>query len=54
MKILVKRERLDTVVSPEAQAPTGGVDVTEAELYAEVELLTSSDLLEDVVRSTAS
>lgn len=52
MKILVKRERLDTVVSPEAQAPTGGVDVNEAELYAEVELLTSGDLLKDVVRST--
>ena len=52
MKILVKRERLDTVVSPGAQAPTGGVDVSEAELYTEVELLTSSDLLKDVVRST--
>ena len=26
--------------------------MNEAELYAEVELLTSSDLLEDVVRST--
>lgn len=50
MKILVKRERIDPVVTP--QAPTispVAVPVTEEDLNSEVELLKSEDLLEKVV-----
>jgi len=50
MKILVKRERLDPVVTAQSltntQVPT---TVSEEELNSEVELLTSNDVLEKVV-----
>jgi uncharacterized protein involved in exopolysaccharide biosynthesis len=52
MEILVKRERVDTAVSPgrdDALANPG--DVTEEEINSEVELLQSRDLLEKVVVS---
>jgi uncharacterized protein involved in exopolysaccharide biosynthesis len=49
MKILVKRERMDPIVSVNSNAPPQGrVDVTEDELNSEVELLKSRDLLEQV------
>jgi uncharacterized protein involved in exopolysaccharide biosynthesis len=50
MKILVKRERVEPVVSADPDVPTQArTDVTEAELNSEVELLRSRDLLEQVV-----
>ena len=50
MKILVKRERVDPVVTSEASAqPQFAPGVTEEELNSEVELLKSGDLLEKVV-----
>jgi uncharacterized protein involved in exopolysaccharide biosynthesis len=49
MKILVNRERMDPIVSSDPQAqPSGRVEVTESELYSEIELLTSRDVLEQV------
>lgn len=53
MKVLVKRGRIDPVMTGEAQAPSAmPLDVGESELYAEVELLNSRDLLEQVVQAT--
>jgi uncharacterized protein involved in exopolysaccharide biosynthesis len=53
MKILVKRERMDPIVTSDPQAPASGrVEVSESELYSEVELLTSRDLLEQVATSS--
>jgi uncharacterized protein involved in exopolysaccharide biosynthesis len=50
MKILVKRERVDPVVTSEASAlPQFVLGVTEEEMNSEVELLKSRDLLEKVV-----
>ena len=50
MKILVKRERVDPVVTAEASAlPQFALGVTEEEINSEVELLKSRDLLEKVV-----
>ena len=51
MKILVKRERIDPVVTAQssASAPQTATQVTEEELNSEVELLTSSDVLAKVV-----
>jgi uncharacterized protein involved in exopolysaccharide biosynthesis len=50
MKILVKRERVDPVVTAEAFAlPQFALEVTEEEMNSEVELLKSRDLLEKVV-----
>jgi len=50
MQILVKRERMDPVMSSDPNAPPQGrVEVTEEELNSEVELLKSRDLLEQVV-----
>jgi uncharacterized protein involved in exopolysaccharide biosynthesis len=50
MKILVKRERADPVVTSESNArPQISVNVTEEDLNSEVELLKSRDLLEKVV-----
>ena len=50
MKILVKRERIDPVVTPQASAISpAAVPVTEEDLNSEVELLKSRDLLEKVV-----
>jgi uncharacterized protein involved in exopolysaccharide biosynthesis len=51
MKILVRRERLDPMITPQRDAPAQ-VDrdqVTEEDLNSEVELLKSSDLLRKVV-----
>lgn len=50
MKILVKRERTDPVITSEANAlPEFSTNVTEEDLNSEVELLKSRDLLEKVV-----
>ena len=50
MKILVRRERVDPMVTSQTNAPQfGRAEVTEAELNSEVELLNSSDLLRKVV-----
>ena len=50
MKILVKRERTDPVITSEANAfPQFSTNVTEEDLNSEVELLKSRDLLEKVV-----
>ena len=51
MKILVKRERVDPIVTTEASAvrPIANDAVTEEDLNSEVELLKSRDLLEQVV-----
>src|ERR1700761_7665020 len=50
LKILVKKDRVDTVVTPDANqaAPLSGL-VTEEELNSEVVLLKSADLLEQIV-----
>jgi uncharacterized protein involved in exopolysaccharide biosynthesis len=49
MKILIKRERVDPIVSADRNvSTTGRSDVTEDELNSEVEVLKSSDLLEQV------
>ncbi len=49
-KLLVKRERLDPVVSPEQNAPMMFKDtVSEEELNSEVELIESDDVLRQVV-----
>jgi uncharacterized protein involved in exopolysaccharide biosynthesis len=49
MKVLVKRERVDPIVSADRNGtPQRGSDVTEDELNSEVELLKSRDLLEEV------
>src|SRR5215208_3130198 len=53
MKILVKRERLDPIVTSDPQAPSSArVEIAENELYSEVELIRSRDLLEQVVRAS--
>ena len=50
MKILIKRERLDPVVSPQSSTTSQvSATVTEEELNSEVDLLTSNDVLEKVV-----
>jgi uncharacterized protein involved in exopolysaccharide biosynthesis len=50
MKVLVRRERMDPVISPAANAPfVGSGDVSEEELNSEAEVLRSRDLLERVV-----
>lgn len=49
MKILVKRERVDPIVSADPNVvPQGRSEVSDDELNSEVELLKSRDLLEDV------
>lgn len=53
MRILVNRERLDSVVSSDAQSSSAArLDISENELYSEVELLTSRDLLEAVAKAS--
>jgi uncharacterized protein involved in exopolysaccharide biosynthesis len=54
MKILVVRQRVDAVISPEATSPVmwGGDQVSEEDLNSEVELLKSTDLLRKVVSAT--
>jgi uncharacterized protein involved in exopolysaccharide biosynthesis len=51
MKILVRRERSDAMVTPSANAPAqfSGDQVSEEDLNSEVELLNSEDLLRRVV-----
>ncbi len=54
MKILVLRHRVDAVITPQANSPVqwDSNQITEEELNSEVELLTSSDLLRQVVVET--
>ena len=49
LKILVKGERADPVVTPEKEAVMSRPDVTEQDVNSEVELLKSRDLLEKVL-----
>lgn len=51
MKILVKRDRVDPIVTPQSNAalPISNLEVSEEELNSEVELLKSRDLLEKIV-----
>jgi uncharacterized protein involved in exopolysaccharide biosynthesis len=52
-KLLVKRERIDPVVTPGKEEPImAHDDVTEEELNSEVELLESDDVLRQVVTAT--
>src|SRR6267378_1791729 len=55
MKILVKNQRVDVAITPEATggAPVGvGSEVSENEINSEIELLTSRDLLIQVAKDT--
>lgn len=54
MKILVKNQRLDVAITPEATSAPAGVDseVSESEINSEIELLTSRDLLTQVAKET--
>jgi uncharacterized protein involved in exopolysaccharide biosynthesis len=55
MKILVNRDRVDAVVTPDPDAPVAAVPeavVTEEDLNSEVELIKSRDLLEQVVMAS--
>src|SRR5258708_6227145 len=55
MKILVKNQRVDVAITPEATggAPVGvDTDVSENEINSEIELLTSTDLLTQVAKDT--
>jgi uncharacterized protein involved in exopolysaccharide biosynthesis len=49
MKILVKRERMDPVVTPANTQPQPAAEVNEEQLNSEAELIKSRDLLEKVV-----
>ena len=51
MTILIKRGRVDAIISPDANRPGQRSDVTEDEVNNEVELIRSRDVLERVVRS---
>ena len=54
MKILVNRDRVDAVVTPDPGAPVAVqpvAEVTDEDLNSEVELLKGRDLLEEVVRA---
>ncbi|HJZ80513.1 MAG TPA: Wzz/FepE/Etk N-terminal domain-containing protein [Pyrinomonadaceae bacterium] len=56
MKILVKNQRVDLAITPEATtggaAPTVDNEVSENQINSEIELLTSNDLLTQVVNET--
>ena len=56
MKILVKNQRVDLAITPEAStggsAPTVENEVSENQINSEIELLTSNDLLAQVVNET--
>src|ERR1041385_7509548 len=56
MKILVKNQRVDLAITPEAtigvNAPTVENEVSENQINSEIELLTSKDLLTQVVNET--
>src|SRR5216684_8263386 len=50
MKILVKNQRVDVAITPEATAaPAVESEVSESQINSEIELLTSRDLLAQVV-----
>ena len=51
MKILVKNQRVDVAITPEATAgaPSAESEVSESQINSEIELLTSRDLLTRVV-----
>jgi uncharacterized protein involved in exopolysaccharide biosynthesis len=50
MKILVKNTRADAVITPEANSATNGSgEITESQINSEIALLTSKDLLQQVV-----
>jgi uncharacterized protein involved in exopolysaccharide biosynthesis len=52
MKILVKRERADPIVTPQANTlPVTNLAVSEEELNSEVELLKGGEMLEKIVRT---
>src|SRR6266849_6567227 len=52
MKILVKNQRVDVAITPEATAgaPSAESEVSESQINSEIELLTSRDLLTQVVK----
>jgi uncharacterized protein involved in exopolysaccharide biosynthesis len=54
MKILVKNQRVDVAITPEATSAPAAVDgeVSESEINSEIELLTSRDLLTQVAKET--
>lgn len=53
MKILVNRERMDPILTSDPQAPSATrPDVSEAELYSEMEVVTSRDVLEQVAEAS--
>ena len=56
MKLLVRRGRVDPIVTSQSNAPAQIVqeEITESELNSEVELLNSQDLLRKVVLATGS
>ena len=58
MKILVKNQRVDLAITPEATsggaAPTIENEVSENQINSEIELLTSNDLLTQVVQGNRS
>jgi uncharacterized protein involved in exopolysaccharide biosynthesis len=50
MKVLVKNERADMIVSPDSNGSSGyHGEVSEAEINSEIELLTSNNLLQQIV-----
>src|SRR5438128_8111634 len=57
MKILVKNQRVDVAITPEAttgtNTPTVENEVSENQINSEIELLTSKDLLTQVVTATS-
>ncbi|HEY5075544.1 MAG TPA: Wzz/FepE/Etk N-terminal domain-containing protein [Pyrinomonadaceae bacterium] len=54
MKILVKNQRVDVAITPQATGAPGGVEneVSENEINSEIELLTSRDLLTQVAKES--
>ncbi len=54
MKILVKNQRVDVAITPEATSAAAAIDgeVSESEINSEIELLTSRDLLTQVAKET--
>src|SRR5437588_5907176 len=53
MKVLVKNQRVDVAITPEAtSAPAVDGEVSESAINSEIELLTSRDLLTQVAKET--
>src|SRR5947207_2319459 len=56
MKILVKNQRVDIAITPEAtsgmNSPTVENEVSENQINSEIELLTSKDILTQIVKDT--